>query len=79
MIIGLIKGRMVSSCISGKALFRFLRNMTMVAITYKIFQVWYIALGSMDGVLSRTFRGLNPILTKVSFTIRSPIVMTNTI
>ena len=67
MIIGLIIGRMVSSCIIGKALFRFLTTMTMVAISYKIYHIRYIALGSMDGTSSHTFRGFKPVLIKGSW------------
>ena len=67
MIIGLIIGRMVSYCISGKDLFKFLRDMTMVAITYKICQVRYITLGSMDGASSHTLRGLKPVLMQGSW------------
>ena len=66
MISDLIIGRMVSSCISGKALFKFLRNMTMVIISYKICQVRYITLGSMDGASGNTFRGLKLVLMKGS-------------
>ena len=61
MTIDLIIERVASSCISGKALFKFWRSMPMVATNYKICQVRYITPGLMDGASSHTFSGLKPI------------------